>query len=64
VYFERSLKLVENEMKKAALEMDDALFVEYWGESVPPEERISRWLLKADLIACDWVPSNSLFLHK
>jgi hypothetical protein len=62
IYIERALKLVENEMKKAALEMDDALFVEYWGESVPPEERISRWLAKADAIARDWVPSKSLFL--
>ncbi len=49
-------------MKAAALEMDDALFVEYCGESVPPEERIVRWLAKADLIARDWVPSKSLFL--
>jgi hypothetical protein len=62
IYIERALKLVENEMKKAALEMDDALFVEYWGESVPPEERIARWLEKADAIARDWVPSKSLFL--
>lgn len=62
IYIERALKLVENEMKKAALEMDDALFVEYWGESVPPEERIARWLAKADAIAHDWVPSKSLFL--
>lgn len=28
--------------------MDDSLFVEYWGESVPPEKRIKRWLEKAD----------------
>jgi hypothetical protein len=42
--------------------MDDALFVEYWGESVPPKERITRWLVKADAIARDWVPSKSLFL--
>ena len=62
IYIERALKLVENEMKKAALEMDDALFVEYWGESVPPEERIAHWLAKADAIARDWVPSKSLFL--
>lgn len=62
IYIERALKLVENEMTKAAREMDDALFVEYWGESVPPEERIMRWLAKADTIARDWVPSKSLFL--
>jgi hypothetical protein len=62
IYIERALKLVETEMKKAALEMDDALFVEYWGESVRPEERITRWLAKADSIASDWIPSKSLFL--
>lgn len=61
IYIERALKLVESDMIKAAQEMDDALFVEYWGESVPPEERISRWLEKADSIARDWVPSKSLF---
>lgn len=64
IYIERALKLVANEMKKAALEMDDALFVEYWGESVSPEERISRWLVKADAIARDWVPSRSLFMSE
>ncbi|MUM77243.1 restriction endonuclease [Pseudodesulfovibrio sp. F-1] len=62
IYIERALKLVEDEMRKAALMMDDALFVEYWGESVPPDKRISRWLTKADAIARDWVPSKSLFL--
>jgi hypothetical protein len=62
IYIVRALKLVENEMKKAALEMDDALFIEYWGESVPPKERITRWLAKADAFASDWVPSERLFL--
>lgn len=64
IYIERALKLVEHEMKKAALEMDDALFVEYWEESVPPEQRIARWLAKADAIASDWVPSRNLFLSE
>jgi hypothetical protein len=54
--------LIEAEMREAALRMDDALFVEYWGESVAPEKRISRWLEKADEIARDWKPSSSLFL--
>lgn len=62
IYIERALKLIEKEMQQAALEMDDSIFVEYWGESVPPEERISRWLEKADAVAKDWKPSNSLFL--
>ncbi|NOT84965.1 MAG: restriction endonuclease [Methylococcaceae bacterium] len=62
VYIERALKLIETEMRDASLRMDDALFVEYWGESVPPEHRIRRWVQKADLLARDWIPSRSLFL--
>lgn len=63
IYIERALKLIENEMRQAALEMDDAIFVEYWGESVPPESRIARWLEKADAVARDWKPSKSLFCN-
>jgi hypothetical protein len=29
IYIERALKLIEKEMREAALRMDDALFVEY-----------------------------------
>jgi hypothetical protein len=57
VYIERALKLIENEMREAASRMDDALFVEYWGESVKPEERIVKWLEKADALATNWRPS-------
>lgn len=64
IYIERALKLIESEMEDAALRMDDALFVEYWGESVLPEKRIERWLEKADELAKDWTPSKSLFLDK
>lgn len=64
LYIERALKLIEPEMLQAASVMDDALFVEYWGESVPPEKRIKRWLEKADAVAQDWKPSNSLFIEK
>lgn len=64
VYIERALKLIEGEMISASLRMDDALFVEYWGESVEPEQRIRRWLEKADAIAGDWVPSEKLFRPK
>ncbi len=64
IYIERALKLIEEDMKEAALRMDDALFVEYWGESVPPEKRIERWLEKADAVAKDWIPSKSLFFNK
>ncbi len=62
IYMERALKLLETEMRDAALRMDNALFVEYWGESVPPENRIRRWLEKADELAKGWTPSKSLFL--
>lgn len=60
-YIERALKLIENEMRNAALEMDDAIFLEYWGESVAPKDRIKRWLQKADMYATDWKPSETLF---
>ncbi|MDR2648418.1 MAG: restriction endonuclease [Clostridiales bacterium] len=63
IYIERALKLIENEMIEAARAMDDALFVEYWGESVPPKQRIKKWLEKADALAHDWMPSKSLFLN-
>lgn len=63
IYIERALKLIEKEMREAAMNMDDALFIEYWGESVHPSMRISRWLKKADEFAKDWKPSESLFLE-
>ena len=62
IYIERALKLIEKEMRQVALTMDDALFIEYWGESVPPTKRIRRWLEKADEVASGWKPSASLFL--
>jgi len=62
IYIERALKLIEKEIIQASLTMDDALFVEYWGESVPPEQRIKKWLEKADALAQGWLPSKSLFL--
>lgn len=61
IYIERALKLLETDMRKAAEELDDALFAEYWGESVPKEKRILRWLEKADALASGWKPSASLF---
>ena len=61
LYIERALKLIEGEISKAALDMSDALFVEYWGKSVPPEKRISHWLKLADKVATGWKPSKCLF---
>lgn len=63
IYIERALKLLEPEMMAAANRLEDAVFVEYWGESVAPEERIAQWLKKADALATEWVPSQSLFLE-
>lgn len=64
LYIARALKLLEKDMLEAAEQLDDALFVEYWGESVPKEERISRWLKKVDAIAVGWKPSAVLFVSK
>lgn len=61
IYIERAIKLLEPEMLRAAQRMDDDLFVEYWGCSVPPARRIREWLRRADGYAKEWVPSDSLF---
>ena len=61
LYIERAVKLLERDMVRAAAEMEDALFVEYWGESVKPKDRIRKWLEKADEIAVGWKPSSVLF---
>jgi hypothetical protein len=60
-YMLRSLQDIEAEMRKAAAELEDALFVEYWGFSVPPKQRIKEWLKLADSYATDWKPSKELF---
>lgn len=60
-YIENALLLLEPYMIRAANTLDDRLFVEYWGESCPPGERIQRWLQMADEMASDWVPSERLF---
>jgi hypothetical protein len=51
-------------MRQAAKRMEDALFVEYWKESVPPGKRIKEWLKRADGYAKGWTPSKELFLGK
>lgn len=60
-YVAEGLKDIQAEMITAARDLDDALFVEYWGESIKPEERIARWLGRADGYARDWKPSSVLF---
>jgi hypothetical protein len=61
LYIQRALKDIELEMREAAAGLEGALFVEYWGEDVPPDERIRQWLEKADAFATTWVPSQVLF---
>lgn len=60
-YVERALLDIQDEMHQAAASLDDRLFVEYWGRSVPPEKRISEWLKRADELADGWKPSSVLF---
>lgn len=62
IYIQRSLKLLEPHIFEAANRLEDAVFVEYWGEEVPKDDRISRWLEKADELAHEWIPSQSMFL--
>ena len=50
-YTQRALKKIEAEMVEAAAQLPDELFVEYWGESVAPENRIREWLKRADRLA-------------
>lgn len=60
-YTLRALKDIESLMLDSAERLEDALFVEYWGESCPPEKRIERWLELADSYAKGWKPSSELF---
>ena len=60
-YLLRALQNMEKEMISAALRLETALFEEYWGEPVPPENRIKEWLKRADKFARGWKPSDALF---
>lgn len=68
IYVQRALKKVESQMIEAARHLEKQLFVEYWGEDVPPDERIDRWLTMADeyaqLANPSWKPSKVLFLSR
>lgn len=63
-YIERALKDIESEMYEAFYNLESALFIEYWGEDIPPHGRIHYWLSKADSYADGWKPSEILFLNK
>jgi len=60
-YVLRALLDIQSEMRNAALTMEDALFLEYWGKSVRPEDRLKEWLMMADAHATTWKPSLHLF---
>ena len=62
-YLLRALQDIEHLMLDAAQRLDDALFVEYWGEGCQPGKRIEEWLALADGYArsAGWKPSKSLF---
>lgn len=60
-YVQRALQDIEKEMEAAALRLEDSLFIEYWGRSIPPESRIAEWLQAADRLAETWKPSDVLF---
>lgn len=63
-YIARALDDIIKEMLDAAEYLDDALFVEYWGESCRPDRRIKRWLELADQHAgTHWTPSAELALR-
>jgi len=62
-YMLRALRDIEPEMRSAAETLDDSLFVDYWGRSVRPADRIREWLKRADDLATTWKPSEELFLE-
>ena len=63
-YLLRSLTNNQDAIRRAASDLPDALFVEYWGQSVAPEDRIHMWLAMADGYAKGWKPSAHLFLEE
>ncbi len=64
IYVQRATQDIQEEMLVAAQNLDDALFVEYWGQSCKPSKRIDEWLRRADELAVDWKPSAILFLDR
>jgi hypothetical protein len=60
-YIMRALNDIESEMRHAAKTLEDDLFVEYWGVSASPKDRIAEWLKRADEYAKTWKPSKELF---
>lgn len=61
-YILRALLDIEDLMVNATKTIEDALFLEYWGEECPQSHRIRRWLELADSYADEWTPSEHIFL--
>ena len=62
-YIIHALADIQDLMREVALNINDQLIAEYWGEPCEPDERIPAWLRKADAYADGWwVPSEQLFL--
>ncbi|SLN46769.1 hypothetical protein [Roseisalinus antarcticus] len=59
-----SLIDIQHELRQAALHLEDALFLEYWGDCPDPEGRLLEWLRRADGFAQGWTPSGFLFLQE
>lgn len=51
---------IQDEIIDAALRLDDALIIEYWGKAVAKEDRLKEWLSMADTLAVQWKPSEKL----
>lgn len=63
-FVSRALRDIESLMIDAADRLDDALFLEYWGTTCPPKDRLSHWLIEANRYAEGWTPSEFLFQNQ
>ncbi|MEQ6204013.1 hypothetical protein ABMC88_13255 [Sulfitobacter sp. HNIBRBA2951] len=61
-YVRDATNRIQDEMRAAALYLEDALFLEYWGYVPERSSVILDWLRLADEMASDWTPSDELFL--
>jgi len=59
-YILRSVTNNISAIRKAASELDEALFVEYWGAACAPENRMARWFALIDAERPDNPPSTHL----
>lgn len=55
---------IQTEFRAAATNLEDALFLEYWGTCPAAKDRLLEWLDRADAFAQDWTPSDYLFLEE